>query len=1212
MATATPKRKFRDPNEIFTSLDKPLSPTKPAPINTSIPASKEAPNELTTPTTSPTKAKPPAAVQRTGTTTRKSSTKYTKPQIVTNRRVLSISKRFMGTTGSLLRRTGSPPRGRRSPPPRKGSVRKGGGGIKPPLDLGPQHSNFDTVNVRERVRKWQAAGGGVVEADTNNYVPPPAPPRDKSPEKRRTMLAGYTTNNNFDELETSSARWGMEPLALPAPPAMPALSGYGSHPGSRRGSIPGSVGSHREAGEWEDAVSGAEMSGREDRSAWNSAAEETAVKAVAKKRKKRVPREGMDAEAIRARKERRRQRLISANSNGPKSARETEDEKSVKGDHLELEDPVEVPGKDLEGTEGNAIVTIAEADVPPPPPAHALSAPASLKSKHSMKSLEDTPASLKSKKSVKSLEGTPPSILSHPSREGTPASSLVDDDGIRVTPLRRKFTKAEKHERHKQRQAEREEMLEREKARIREEERLRYQEIERIKEEERQKERQKEIERIKEEERQRVLDEERIREEERRKIRELDLKMQREREEQKKRERDRDERRRQRELLRQQEREREIERIKEEEKLKVIEEMRQERERERQELERERALLEEQRRRDREEERHNEIMWEIEQATQRSTTRAKKKRKDKGTAMAEEVEKRVGSDITRSKEETTDAIKQAVREVMSELFGEIIIEDEGRTHFSNERSNGSSSIPTDLTTSETKDHEVRTRETTPEVEKKSPQPPHNDITFRVAEFRSKTPELEPELEVRPKLPPEPEPAPPEEPVEEPPPSPETPTKTSIFSLPKRRLGLFGSPTKRRRKPFQATIPEESSSQLSTNEPEEKSPPGHRVFSFAPRTAAEPISPPTRQVSTTSRSGDPASPPARQFSIASRTSQHTDYSDHTTASSQIHPNLPNDENLTLPGFTLSSGLTRSLTSPASHTNLARDADPGDEYFVSVHEPLKKSGIKRYKSTADLISILSERKPSSAGRAKSIKSTRSIRSVKNKVVVSTLTLNDLLIELATEELSYTQDLILLEHRIVPVLMEAKLAKTDKEAMAGKRASPEKLMENNPLKAIVDVNIALKRLNAVHEKLSDAINASQTSILTAEPESVQQADPLEILKWAQSAKYVYEDYISFWRMDWDEVVINTDVLEAIEKNKAAAAGSGMGSAAELSAGLTSSAINGKTIDVGYLLKRPLVRTRVLAKLFKVRDWAIFSSSSISHMFLLSLPPLKKERIC
>ncbi|KAF3907464.1 hypothetical protein ABW21_db0209547 [Orbilia brochopaga] len=1347
MASAAPKRRLRDPQEIFASIDRPL--TSPF----ASPNEKDPAGGPTSPASSPIKptpfnSSPPASASPSPRPTGK-------PQIFTSRRVLSISKRFSGT-GSLLRRTGSPPRGRRSPPPRRVSNRKtsgtGRGGIKPPLDLGPQHSPYDTVNVRERVRKWQASGGGVIEADASHYVPPPpvnattngtahsptsagpaARPRSSSrnPEKRRTMLADYTINHNFDELETSSARWGREPLALPAPPA---LSAYGSNAGSWKGSRAGSVVSNRDVGEWEDANSVAEMSGRDDKdkaAAWNSAPEDRGA-VPPKKKKKRVPRDGMDVDEVRARKERRKKRLVTLS--GAESGKGTDAARngygrtagSAYGDVVDTTDggvsllAFDIPGSELEATDDVAVVPTAVLDANPPPvPTHAglkgrqaikdlddVSTPPTLKSAKSLdhslstrkssKSLDDKPTT--ALKSAKSLEGT--SIRSDEHAIHSTSTSLLDDDGIRVTPISRRATKAEKHQRHKQRQAE---LIEREKNRVREEERLRYQAIERIKEEERQK----ELERIREEDRQRALEDERIREEERQRMRE----------------REKEERRRKRELIHEQERKRKIERIREEETLKAIEEMRREQERERLEIERERALLEEQRREQelaREQERREEIMTEIERATQRSTTRARKKRKDKESVVAEEVQKRVGPDALRSKEEMADAIKAAVREVMGEMFGEIIFEDNrdptAGISTNADRSNVSSNLTTDAATSaEIEEREHITRETTPDVDKRSPKVVsprilhekrnaspkveksptlgHNDITFRAVEFKKpeaesskrpldfrrsldfkkveaeikkpaelhkapdnyiKKPDVEvkrsPELkkaELEPRKPsevkkaeaelkkaielrkseaelkkpveakkpdiiPEPTSPPPPPPIEEnpaSPSSPETPTKSSLFSIPKRRINLFGSQTaKRRRKPFQSTIPEESASQLSVGESEPTSPPpasGTRNFSFAPRTAAEPISPPTRQISaSSSHNADAASPPARQISLAS-SSNHTNHSAATT--SQIHRNLPDDEILNLPGQGMSSGLTRSLTSPAAQTNLARvqDQDPGDEYFVSVHEPLLRgSGIKRYKSTADLISILSERRPSSSTRAKSVKSIksgRSIRSAKNKVVVGTLTLTDLLAELATDELSYTEDLQLLEHRIVPVLLDAKLAKTEQEAVAGKRMSPEKLIENNPLKSIVDVSIALKRLNGIHERLADAIKSATISGVTAQRQADAAAsssgvaasgavsasgravsmvpNPDEILKWAQAAKYVYEDYIAYWKMDWDEVVISSQVLEAIERKKAQGgaqvpAGSGAGSAAvngDISSS-TGAATSGRTIDVGYLLKRPL----------------------------------------
>jgi hypothetical protein len=49
------------------------------------------------------------------------------------------------------------------------------------LDIGSAHGVYDTPNVRERVRKWQANGGGVVVSGEPIELPPPISPATPSP-----------------------------------------------------------------------------------------------------------------------------------------------------------------------------------------------------------------------------------------------------------------------------------------------------------------------------------------------------------------------------------------------------------------------------------------------------------------------------------------------------------------------------------------------------------------------------------------------------------------------------------------------------------------------------------------------------------------------------------------------------------------------------------------------------------------------------------------------------------------------------------------------------------------------------------------------------------------------------------------------------------------------------------------------------------------------
>src|SRR5262249_44542899 len=137
MAPTTPPRTLRDPNEIFQSIG-----SAPASTSASHIRNGEASKQTNTP--SP--------------------------------RLKSISRRLMARN-SILRRGSPPGGGRRSPIPqrRKSSKRKASGAVKK-IDVGFQMGPHDNINVRERVRKWQANGGGVIDAmNPPPYVPPPRP-----------------------------------------------------------------------------------------------------------------------------------------------------------------------------------------------------------------------------------------------------------------------------------------------------------------------------------------------------------------------------------------------------------------------------------------------------------------------------------------------------------------------------------------------------------------------------------------------------------------------------------------------------------------------------------------------------------------------------------------------------------------------------------------------------------------------------------------------------------------------------------------------------------------------------------------------------------------------------------------------------------------------------------------------------------------------------
>ncbi|KAI9820531.1 MAG: hypothetical protein M1832_003722 [Thelocarpon impressellum] len=221
---------------------------------------------------------------------------------------------------------------------------------------------------------------------------------------------------------------------------------------------------------------------------------------------------------------------------------------------------------------------------------------------------------------------------------------------------------------------------------------------------------------------------------------------------------------------------------------------------------------------------------------------------------------------------------------------------------------------------------------------------------------------------------------------------------------------------------------------------------------------------------------------------------------------------------------------------------------------------KTGLKRRLTThADLISVLSLPK---AG-TKSIRSARSIRT--NRSRPGKATIADLMVELATDETKYMRELNTLVDGVIPVLLTCVLSKSDSAVAAGLfNPSADNKSDPNLTRPIVDMGIALERLKSFHKR-------------------IPQDDPQHLLRWAQGAQKVYKEYLKSWRMGFQDVVVNLAPATDADSQSPRA------SSVEDETGLPRNAdgdvinVDGERVDVAFLLKRPLVRLKYLAKTFK-----------------------------
>ncbi|KAG0158373.1 hypothetical protein PDIDSM_5887 [Penicillium digitatum] len=246
-----------------------------------------------------------------------------------------------------------------------------------------------------------------------------------------------------------------------------------------------------------------------------------------------------------------------------------------------------------------------------------------------------------------------------------------------------------------------------------------------------------------------------------------------------------------------------------------------------------------------------------------------------------------------------------------------------------------------------------------------------------------------------------------------------------------------------------------------------------------------------------------------------------------------------------GTTLTDGTEHVLQSTStenSQSKLVEEAEEAekDDQFDPDSLPVVSSQLKRRLTTHnDLMSVLSV----PASRSRSTRSNRSIRTKKSRLAHATV--DDLLYELSGDETKYMRELKTL---VGAGLFQPSLDPED---------------DVNFSKPIVDMGVAIERLKNLHKRIPQ-----------------DNADAL--LTWAQSAQRVYREYLNAWRLGFKDVIVNLAPLEEDEvTNDADTKSLDEGLERDENGDIVDS--DGEKVDVAYLLKRPLVRLKYLAKSFK-----------------------------
>lgn len=241
---------------------------------------------------------------------------------------------------------------------------------------------------------------------------------------------------------------------------------------------------------------------------------------------------------------------------------------------------------------------------------------------------------------------------------------------------------------------------------------------------------------------------------------------------------------------------------------------------------------------------------------------------------------------------------------------------------------------------------------------------------------------------------------------------------------------------------------------------------------------------------------------------------------------------------------SRDLRHSRAYPDDATTITRTSD-GDV-------PRRISTKRRVAKHDDLISVLSI--PRDEGRR--VVPAKSIRRSRRKPGASTVA--DIMNEVSADELKYQRELRTLVEGVIPVLLKHVVSGSS-DSSPGSRVSSRPTTDPSVTRPIVDMGVALERLKTTHKH-------------------IPLHEPSELLTWAQAAAKDYSGYLQAWRLGFKDIVVNLAPASASQRD-------GPSWDHDLPRNQDGDLVDsaGERVDVAYLLKRPLVRIKYLAKTFK-----------------------------
>lgn len=319
-------------------------------------------------------------------------------------------------------------------------------------------------------------------------------------------------------------------------------------------------------------------------------------------------------------------------------------------------------------------------------------------------------------------------------------------------------------------------------------------------------------------------------------------------------------------------------------------------------------------------------------------------------------------------------------------------------------------------------------------------------------------------------------------------------------------------------------------------------PNSDIKTLSPNTMSEPSNPPN-QKPTEELTSEPSLDKLETLITQPQRSTWTPYTHElSTIISEASSN-----SLSLGSDSESNNFQNTVTQDTTHSLVTSSSLSPKSQQKQLKSPELKRRLTKH---SDLISILSLSDSSEHGRYGNIRKARSVRTTRKHNHISSI--EDVLIDLAGDELQYMRELETLIDGVIPVLLRCIFSESKSSRLFGNLVTNTASFS----RPIIEMGNALVKIQSHHK-------------------CIPLADAYALLIWIDAAQAFYEEYLNTWNSGFEDIVVNlTPVLScsktAMDEMRRDQNGDLLGE-------------KGEKIVVADLLKKPINRIKHIHRALK-----------------------------